>query len=118
MREIHQALKDEFKRLTGKENYKIYKSVYFIPLYPVFEKRLKAACSEYGMDDMERIKEVLLNYLRDKVKSNFPKYTRSIQYYIYGQNGKDCMLADDYFNVDILKEEDLNKKPSNKDLFG
>lgn len=119
--EIHEELKKKFLELTGKENYKIYANKYFIPRFQIFKIRLAKACEVHGLDDLEKVKIVLLRYIEEKVKDKFPKFTRTVEYYIYGQNGKDSMLADDYENYENqLKEEDLEKIgiKSNKELFG
>lgn len=102
--EVYINIKKEFKTLTEKDNYKIYANKYFIPLQKVFVARLANACYEYSLDDIEKIQNILLTYVRTCVKENFPKYTRTIEYYIYGQNGKDCRLAEDYENYDNLLE--------------
>jgi hypothetical protein len=117
---LYEEIKRVFKELTGKENYKIYNSVYFIPTLPIFRKRLQVACKEYNMTDIVKIRDILVKYVKEKVEAKFPKYTKSLQYFIYGQNGKSCNLADEYFNQDVLSEEEVEKlgKLSNKDLFG
>lgn len=118
---IYEEVKKVFEELTGKQNYKIYANKYFIPRFPVFKLRLAKACEVHKLDDEERIINVLKSYVSTKIKEKFPKYTRTVEYYIYGQNGKDSMLADDYDNFDnLLNTEDLEKVniKSNKDLFG
>lgn len=120
--QIHEEIKREFKELTGKDNYKIYANKYFIPRFAVFKIRLDHAVKKYKLDDLEKVRNVLLSYTRECIKNKFPKYTRTIEYYIFGQNGKDCRLADDYENygIEVLKEEDVQKigVSKNKDLFG
>lgn len=119
--EIYEAVKQEFVTLTGKQNYKIYANKYFIPRFPVFKIRLDHACTKYSLDDKVKVKDVILNHVRDSVKKKFPKFTRTVEYYIFGQNGKDCQLADDYENFeDNLKQEEIEKLgiKKNKDLFG
>lgn len=100
--EVYINTKNEFNKLTGKDNYKIYQNKYFIPLQKVFVKRLAQACFEYSLDDIDKIQNVILNHVKTSVENNFPKYTRTVEYYIYGQNGKDCQLAEDYENYDNL----------------
>ena len=121
MIELYQSVKDEFKILTQKSNYKIYNNKYFIPVFNIFRKRLVLAIKEYNLTDEEKIKEVLLRYVRECVTNKFPKFTRTVEYYIYGQDGKDCRLADDYENYeDILRKEEIDKLgiKKNKELFG
>ena len=120
--EIYESIKKEFSLLTGgKQNYKLYANKYFIPREIVFKIRLNKAINEYRLTDYEKIHNILIEHVRKAVSRKFPKFTRTIEYYIYGQNGKDCQLADDYENWDnTLKENEISKinEKSNKDLFG
>ena len=109
---IYINIKKEFKELTQKDNYKIYSNKYFIPLEKIFLKRIAQACLEYELTDLNKLEATLLRYIRKCVKDKFPKYTRTVEYYIYGQNGKDCLLAEDYENNsdNLLEINDLEEK--------
>lgn len=113
--ELYISIKEKFKELNnGKGNIKLYASNYFIPSEKEFAKRLSQAMIEYNLDDIEKIQKVLFAHTAFCSKNNFPKFTKTIKYFIYGQNGENSRLADDYDNIDEdLVEQTQTKFKSN-----
>ncbi len=113
---LYDNIKSQFKLITGTDNKKMYGSKYFIPIKTIFIKRLANAIYEYSLDDLNKIERVLINHIKDSCSNNFPKFTRTMEYFIYGQNGKDCQLAVEYENIDSIidKSEEIKFKSNIK----
>ncbi len=95
--QLHKSLQDELVNLTGKKQKMLQGKYGFIPTGSDLKLRLQKIIKKYNLEDEEKVKKVLISYVRKCVQARF-EYVQTIQYYILKDGISN--FATDYGNFD------------------
>jgi len=114
---LHKILQDKLIELTGKKQVMMQKKYAFLPNERDLTTRLDKICKKYSLNDKEKVKNILLNYIVKCKKADF-NYVQTIEYYISKDNSS--KLATDYTNEMLIEAEekkDFTQPTETKNLF-
>lgn len=114
---LHKILQDKLIELTGKKQIMMQKKYAFLLNERDLTIRLDKVCKKYSLNDKEKVKNILLNYIVKCKKADF-NYVQTIEYYILKDNSS--KLATDYTNEMLIEAEekkDFTQPTETKNLF-
>ena len=112
--QLYIACQEELKKLTGKTQKTskiVNKSYSFMPNFVDFQNKIEKTVKRYKLEDKEKLKNVLLQYINSCYKENswFPTL------YFYIEKEGQSRLTTDYISFDE-KQEEIEVKIEPKDI--